>query len=56
MDSKGRLNEIRGEVAALDRQIAEALEARARLAKETRSLVEPSGAVPEDRDAIRTVA
>jgi chorismate mutase/prephenate dehydratase len=54
MDSKDRLIEVRRKMSELDRELARALEDRARLSKEIRSLAEATGAQPEvDRDALK---
>src|SRR5260221_6383291 len=56
MSSKARLGEIRSRIGELDRQLVRALEDRAKLSKEIRSLVEPTGMPPEaDRDALRFI-
>jgi len=55
MEPKARLNEIRSQLAALDRQITQALEERARLSKETRSLAEPGALQSEDRELLRMI-
>jgi chorismate mutase/prephenate dehydratase len=43
MDPKGRLNEIRTQLGAIDRQIARLLEERAKLSKEVRQVADPAG-------------
>ncbi|HVW28922.1 MAG TPA: prephenate dehydratase domain-containing protein [Polyangiaceae bacterium] len=56
MSPPARLGEIRGLMAQLDRKLVELLQERAKLSREIRSLVEPTGAPPEtDRDALKAV-
>ncbi|HEX4336233.1 MAG TPA: prephenate dehydratase domain-containing protein [Polyangiaceae bacterium] len=56
MSPPARLTEIRGLMGQLDRKLAEVLQERAKLSREIRALVEPSGQPPEaDRDAMKAV-
>src|ERR1043165_1186336 len=56
MDSKERLAEVRSKIAALDRELARTLVARAKLSKEIRALFDPGGPPPDvDRDDLRIV-
>ncbi len=56
MSPPARLTEIRGLMGQLDRRLAEVLQERAKLSREIRSLVEPSGLPPDaDRDALKVV-
>jgi chorismate mutase/prephenate dehydratase len=56
MSPPARLAEIRGLMGQLDRQLAQALQERAKLSREVRALVEPGGPPPEpDKDALKVV-
>jgi chorismate mutase / prephenate dehydratase len=56
MDSKARLTEIRAHIGELDKQLARVLEERAKLSKEIRALVEPTGLAAEpERDALKFI-
>jgi chorismate mutase/prephenate dehydratase len=55
MTDPARLNEIRGLMGLLDRKLADALQERAKLSREVRSLTEPGGLPPEARDAMKVV-
>lgn len=56
MHSKARLTEIRVHIGELDRQLVRVLEERAKLSKEIRALVEPTGLAAEpERDGLRFI-
>jgi len=56
MSPPARLSEIRGLMGQLDRRLVELLQERAKLSREVRSLVEPTGVPPDaDRDVMRVV-
>jgi chorismate mutase/prephenate dehydratase len=56
MSEKGRLSEVRAQIAELDRAVARTLEERAALSKSIRSLAEAGGFVAEfDRDPLKFI-
>jgi chorismate mutase/prephenate dehydratase len=54
MSPPARLGEIRGLMGQLDRKLVELLQERAKLSREVRGLVEPTGALPDaERDILK---
>jgi chorismate mutase/prephenate dehydratase len=56
MSPPARLSEIRGLMGQLDRKLVELLQERAKLSREVRGLVEPTGTLPDaDRDVLKAL-